>query len=401
MANTMTIDQIYTLANSVAQQATGRTDLVITDTASFVNVGQTALLTGYDPVLNAISQLTNRTVFSYRPYSAKYKGIKKSPEVYGNHIRKLQVADKDFTPDDKYLFPVAYDPTQEDPMGNGESVDMYTIRKPDILQTNFYGKTTFGDYITVFQDQLDTAWEGPQQFGQFMSMIMGNMSDKHEQVIENLSRSVVNNFIGALIDEGNTDRVYHLLTEYNNATGLSLTPTSVYQPDNYKAFMQWVFARVAQLSNLMTERSIKYQTIINNKPIMRHTPRNKQKVYMYAPNDYQISTMVMANTFNEQFLKQVDHETVNFWQSINSPDTISVTPSYVGTSGEVVTGDSVEQSNIFGVIFDEEALGFCEDKYRTIPTPLNARGQYSNLWMHSLLHAYNDITEKGIVLLLD
>lgn len=401
MANEMTIEQCYTLANEVMSQATGRSDIAITDTSSFVNVAQTALKTGYDPVINAISQVLSRTIFSVRPYSAKFKGIKKTPIQYGNHIRKLQIADKDFSADAKFQFPVTYDETQEDPFGNGKSVDMYEINKPDILQTNFYGKQAFGDWVTIFQDQLDTAFEGPRQFGSFMTMVLTNMSDKHEQAIESLSRIVVGNFMGSLIDEGNEDRVIHLLTEYNNATGLSLTPTSVYQPDNFKAFMQWTFARVAQISNLMTERSVKFQTIVNNKNVMRHTPRSNQKVYMYAPTQYQISSMVMANTFNDKFLKQVDHEVVNFWQSIDTPDSIQITPSYIGSDGSVVTGGSVEQSNVFGCIFDTEALGFCEDKYRTIPTPLNAKGQYTNLWMHSLLHCYNDITEKGVVLLLD
>ena len=123
---------------------------------------------------------------------------------------------------------------------------------------------------------------------------------------------------------------------------------------------------------------------------------------MYAPSQYQISSMVMANTFNEQFLRQVDHEVVNYWQSIDTPDSINILPSYIGADGSVVTAESaIEQGNIFGIIFDDEALGFCEDKYRTLPTPLNARGGYTNLWMHSLLHCYNDITEKGVVLLLD
>ena len=35
------------------------------------------------------------------------------------------------------------------------------------------------------------------------------------------------------------------------------------------------------------------------------------------------------------------------------------------------------------------------------PTPFNARGGYTNIWMHETQRIYNDHTEKGVVLLLD
>ena len=64
----------------------------------------------------------------------------------------------------------------------------------------------------------------------------------------------------------------HLLTEYKALTGLSdLTAQTVYQPANFKPFMQWVFARISTISNLMTERSEMFQTVVNNMHILRLT----------------------------------------------------------------------------------------------------------------------------------
>ena len=80
----------------------------------------------------------------------------------------------------------------------------------------------------------------------------------------------------------NNGNVVYLLDEYNAATGLSLTPTSVRDPANYSGFMKWAYARVAEISRLMTERSVLFQTELTDLPIVRHTPVEDQNTIMLA-----------------------------------------------------------------------------------------------------------------------
>lgn len=404
--NDLTFEQCSALLNSVVSQATGKTALTATNTSEFVSVAQTALKTGYDPVLGAISQVLSKTIFSVRPYSAKFKGLQVSNQQFGNITRKLSIADKDFQDDSRMA------------LTGDESIDMFKVNKPNILQTNYYGANVYEKAITVFKDQLDCAFNSPDEFASFMSMTLQNANDLLEQARENLARMTVANFMcGKII--GDTGNVIHLLTEYNAATGLSLTATTVYQPDNFKAFMQWAFARIAALSNLMTERSKKFHVNVTNfggtynsgtgvssggtdKSVMRHTPLNKQKVYMYAPAEFQTQAMVLANTYNDNYLKYADRETVNFWQSIETPDTINVKPTYMVATGALVTPEeAVETDAVFGVIFDESALGYTLVNQWSAPTPFNAKGGYSNIFWHETARYWNDFTENGIVLLLD
>lgn len=197
------------------------------------------------------------------------------------------------------------------------------------------------------------------------------------------------------------------MTEYNTATGLELTGQTVYQPDNFRSFMQWAMARIASISSLMTERSNMFQTVVNEMRVNRHTPYEDQRVYLYAPARYQTEMMVMANTFNDSFLRLADNETVNFWQSINTPDSISINPVYTGTNGELVTpvgsggSAAVEQAGIFGVIFDRDAMGYATTQQWSSPTPFDSRGGYTNFWFHETERNWIDNTEKGVVLLLD
>lgn len=398
-ANEMTFNQIATVLNAIHAQATGTQIPAAVDTASFVTQAQAVLKTGYDPVLSAISQVLSRTIFSIRPYSAKFRGMMVDAQRYGNHVRKLNIADKDFEEDDRSK------------IQDGQSMDQQKVNAPNILQTNFYGENVFQKSYTIFRDQLDVAFSSPDEFQRFVSMIVGNANDMLEQSRENLARMLIANYIGAKyvltsnLIEG-AEGMVHLLTEYNTLTGLSLTAQSVYQPDNFKPFMQWVYSRIAAISALMTERSARFHMNLTvggvNKTIMRHTPYDRQRVYLYAPARFQSEAQVLADTFHDNYLRFADNETVNFWQNITDPDRVIVNPNWLNADGTVgSTNQDIDLSPVFGVIVDEEALGFTTVNQWQAPAPFNARGGYTTVWMHETQRHWTDMTENGVVLLLD
>lgn len=400
--NTLNFEQVSTVLTSIVKQATGQTVLTPTDTGSFVSVAQVALRADRDSVMNAISNVLGRTIFSIRPYSAKMTGLMMDTFRWGAMMRKLSIVDSDWEDDPAFKWPSLFDVSQVPPTGNGQAIDPWTIKKPDVVQTNFYGASVYFDEMTIFEDQLETAFTGPEQLGSFLSLIMTNLSNRLEKSNEELRRGLVCNAIASLIDEANTDRVVHLLTEYNTATGQSYTSTSIYEPANFAPFMKWVYSRVAQITDLFTEMSTMYQTIIGGKNILRHTPYQDQRVYLYSPTRHDIDARVLADTFHDNYLRYADVETVNFWQSIKTPDSIDITPAYTSTAGVVYSPASpVMQSNIFGLIFDRDALGMTMLDNRVLSTVLNTKGMYRNLHLHSKRRIVMDNSEKMVVLLLD
>ena len=404
--NSLTFEQMSTILNSLYQQATGRTALTAQTVGDFVSVAQATISAGNDAVMNAIGNVLGRTIFSIRPYSAKLAGLEKSIDRWGAYMRKLSIADSDWADDQAYDYPVTYDATETVPSGDGGTVDQWTIKKPDILQTYFMGQSVYGDHISIMEDQLETAFRGPEEFGSFMSLITGNLSNRLELSRETIARGLVANLIASLVSENQTGRVIHLLTEYNTLCGLTgndaLTSSTVYQPDNFAPFMKWVYSRISQISSLMTEHSELFQTVVNSKHVLRNTPMQKQKIYLYAPARYQIDARVLADTYHDSYLKYADVESVNFWQSIKTPDTVKVKPTYTHTDGTAKTpGSAVTQANVFGVIFDDDCMGYALLDRRVVPTPVNASGLYRNLWVHCKQKVFMDNTEKAAVLLLD
>lgn len=406
--NDMVVYQASTVLTSLVQQATGQKVITPSTPGEFVSVATSALKTGYDPILNALSQMWGRTIFSVRPYSRMFRGMEMDMERWGNAMRKLSIADKAVENDARFTYPTGYDSTQNPVSGDGKSVDMFSLNKPDVLQTNFYGQAVYENSYTIFRDNLDTAFTSPAEFMRFTSMVAQNRSDKLEQYRENIARGLLANYAGSLLAENQNTRVIHLLTEYNTMTGLALTAQTVYQPDNFAPFMRWVFSRVSVLSKMMRERSEMFQTVINEKHVMRHTPADRLKVYMYTPAMEQMTAMVNSITYNDEFVKYTDFEAVNFWQSIETPDSISVNPTYTKTDGTVVTKEpesgssaGVEQAGIFGLMFDEDALGYAQVNAWNQLTPFNAKGGYWNDFDHVNFRTIQDMTEKGLILLLD
>lgn len=386
----MSFEQAATLLNAIHTQVTGEAGIAPTDVSSFISVATATLKAGYDPVINAISQVVGRTIFSIRPYSAKFRGILMDSQKWGAITRKIAISDKPM--EDNKAFDLI----------DGQSVDMYEVNKPNVIQFNLYGSDTFSKSITIYRDQLDNAFRGPDEFGSFMTLITQNALDMIEQSKESMARLALDNFIAGKIDNNGAD-VIHLLTEYNTETGMNppLTATTVKQPANFPAFIKWSYARIATLTNMMTERSQMFQVQVSGHELNRHTPFERQKVYLLNWLLNNIDARVLAETYNYKFLEFADVEAVNYWQAIQNPDQISITPTVLQADGSLDTGSAVTQSNVMGVIFDEEAIGITVMNEFTGLTPLNVRGEYWNQYFNYVIRYFNDFTEKGIVLLLD
>ena len=394
--NTMTFNQLATVLTSIVGQATGKNNLTATDTASFVSVAKLGLETGVDPLMSAISQTLSRTIFSVRPYNRKFGSIEKDPIRYGNHVRKINFADTGFEEDDRVK------------LADGYSIDPYVVKKPAVVQTNYYGENIYQKHITIFKDQLDCAFSGPDEFQRFISGVMQTVSDELEQAREDTARATVANLIGGhyLMDAGSiTDGscVCHLLTEYNAHTGSSVTAADVFAPNIFPDFARWLYGRIATLSRMMKERTAKFHLAsINSSPtIMRHTPEENQRLFMLAPTMDQISANVLSTTFNDEYLRMIPREDVTFWQAINAPASINLTAGYISALGAATSGSASLSGIVMGVLFDEEACGYTPVNEWANPTPFNPRGGYTNFFYHTTMRYYNDFSENAVVLLLD
>lgn len=398
--NSLSFQQCSTVLTSLVKQATGR-DVVVSTTPDFISVAQTALSLPKDIIYNTLSDVLARTIFAIRPYDSRFMGLEKDLPTWGGYMRKLSIIEDDWDDSKAYAWPVAYDSTQTGhETGDGYSVDQYVIKKRGVQQTNFIGQSVFQDHYTVFDDQLETAFRGPEEFGSFLAMMTTYMSNKIELAKDGLSTGLISNLIGTLLVENNSARVVKLLTEYNSLTGGEYTASTIFLPDNFGPFMKYCYGRIASIANKFRAMSTMYQTKISSQNIARHTPYDKQHLYILDDDRYAMESRVLADTFHDNYLSLADVESIPFWQGIATPDKVIVKPTYTNTSGEVTTAGSAKtQTGVFALLFDTDAAGWAMVHQNVFPAR-NGAGEYTNFWYNMRLRCFQDNTEKAVVFLL-
>ena len=387
--NELSFSQSAAFLTDLYEQATGqKSTITVVDSGSFTTVAQMVLKTGYDTVISSISQVLSRTIFSVRPYTAKFKGIFVDSERWGNITRKINFIDGNVENDDR------------EPLTDGQSVDPWIINKPKVMQTNFYGFTKYQRHITIFRDQLDTAFSSPSEFARFISGVMQNVMDQLEQIKEAEARNCLINFIAGKA-AGDTDNVINVLEEYHNETGVTLTPSTMYADSNYIPFMKWLYSYINGLTQKLAERTIKYHINVTNKEVHRHTPARDLKAYMSARAMNAIDSIGLPSIFGADRLKMIDFEPVVFWQNIDDAEKIIATPTVLLANGTLEKKTSTTVENIIGVLFDRDALGITRKSEWMMETGFNPRGGYNNIFYHFTMAMWNDFTENGIVLIAD
>lgn len=398
----MTFTDISAILAEINKAATGQepaSDII--DTSSFVSVAERVSQTGTDNMLHAISQVFTRTIFAVRPYRAQMLGLEKDGSAWGNHVRKINYFDSDPIKDTTYNLPA------DGTVGNessGTSVDPWIVRRPDVLQTNYYGQTNYSRMYTQGLIQLYSAFQGPDQLAEFWSGMGTHMANQIEQDRENLARMLVVNRMAGTPSTSPSSVIY-LLDEYNAETGQELTATTVFQPGNFPDFARFAFARINDVSDMLRARTINWhqnwKVGSNTYNFMRHTPYDRQHLYLSSRLQRQIGARVLADTFNSGMLQYRDMELVPYWQTPDERETVQVKPITTTTGGEAkAMATNVGLANIVGVLFDDDAIGYTPIDSQVLATPVNARSRYVNFWYHYGWRWFNDFTENAVLFLL-
>lgn len=400
MPQTFTKEQAAAFVSAVYNQVTGKQPLAAVDPSAFVSMADATLNVGVDPLMTAISQVYSKTIYSYRPYETYLGGLDKGATLYGNAIRKLTALDAgDMRDDSGYL------------LKQDDAIDQYIVNKPKMVQTNFYGSNVWQYPITIYEKQVRSAFKSAEGVQEFLSMTLGELDNHFKQQKEWLAVATLCNLIAAYQNGDMPDEcTVHVLTEYNAYTGGSYTAETVMSPENIKGFMQWFAGRVEQERVRFAARTVRnhVHTVDNvngvSGEILRHTPRDKQRLYMLAKYKIFNSNLVLSNTYNPQNINTIEGEWLPYWQNPADEETIQLTAfKSMPNNGKLVSGTTVgyKASNVMGILMDVDAAGYSMVDEGATVTPMNARGRYYNIWYNFDRRYYNDVTEKGAVFVLD
>lgn len=419
MARALTPQDCHAIVNLIAKEISGQDATIqAVNSSNFVSVGETILASSKENIYNALSTVMGRTLVAVRPFRAPLWLINaENTGVYTHRMRKISFYDKgalasgDFNTQLFTNLAEGFD-NGENPAGSPpaaqSTTSMWEQHQTVPVELNFGGSSVMEFCITWYEDQVRNAFRSESDFSLFWSGAMTEYANQIEQRKEAFNRMTMLNFMAGIYDQtsAGTEAV-NLTTAFN--TYYNISPAYTTQElltTHLKEFLAFFVATFKMYSKRMENRSAKYHITPpktdgsgNNMYILRHTPRDRQRVLLYEPLFMQAEAQVLPEIFNDQYL-DIDrqYEGVMFWQNEIESSKISVTPAIPDfTLGTQKAGNAVTLNYVVGLLYDEDALMVDYQLETANTSPLEARKRYRNTWLSIARNSINDFTENAVL----
>lgn len=416
MARNLKPTDAHLIMNLLVKEATGQDSTIqVVDSSSFVSAGETVLATGVENTLNALSIIIGRTLMAVRPYKAKLAIINAlNTEEYTSRLRKISYYSREAQEAGDWntidASGSAYKKNLVDGYDNGtnsgaSAQSMWVQNQPIPIEMNFGGQSVWQDSTTVYENQLKVAFRSESEFAEFVAGIMTEKGNDIESQKEAFNRMTLLNHIGACVDAEailSNGMAVNLRTEFNDEMGTNYTVDELLG-GHLTEFLQFLVAEIKIDSDYFENRSNKYHWSPkkDGHVLLRHTPKSKQRLVMYSPLFTKSESRVFSEIFNPQYLSVENYEGVTYWQNINEPSKIDITPAIPDIDGKngglQKAGNRVQLGYVIGMLYDVDGL-MTDFQFETAETtPLEARKRYRNIWWTFSKNAISDLTENARV----
>lgn len=419
MARRLNVTDGYAWINAMADEMFGANATVTAiDESTFASVGESILNSGIENVINTLSLVASRNIIAIRPYKAKFALLNALDSgVFSNRVRKISYYAKGAVPtgasntqlysenllmgaDNGVHFDTSTPPVQM-------SVEsMWLQSAPVVWQFWFGGGIEWQYPYTLYENQLKQAFRSPAEWTDFLNGFLVSVANDIETEKEAFSRMVLLNAIAGVFDMSTNmpGSLVNMTTVANTEWGTSYTTAQILQ-SHFDEFLGVFVSTVKTISDFLENRSILYhwspaKTVNGVSYVLpRQTKKEDQRMFMVSKFWNDAEARVMPAIFNDQYLKLENFEKVDYWQNINDPYAISVTPAIPDVSDptEQTAGSAVSQSIVLGCLFDRDALMVDFQLEDVASSPLEARKHYRTIWNTIRKNPIWDATENFIV----
>ena len=387
----MTVQQIYTLMNTVTSEIIGKSDIIKEDLSNVVDVGK-ELFSNTD-VDNYVKSLVNhigKVIFVNRPYTGNVPSMMMDSWEFGSVLEKIQADIPQATENKSWE------------LTDGKSYDPNVFYKPTVSVKFFNSRVTFEVPMSFTEKQVKDSFSNAAQLNGFLSMLYTAVDKSMTVKVDSLVMRTIDNMIAhtlhaefSAVTDGNYSEVsgtkaVNLLNLYNAKYNKTLTAEqAVTDPDfiRYASYIMGVYA----------DRMGKLSTLFNVGKKERFTPSDMLKVVMLSDFEKAASTYLYADTWHNENVKLPTAETVPYWQgsgqNYSFADTSKIHVSITdGSSGTV----EVSAAGILAIMYDKDAMGVCNTD-RRVTTQYNAKAEFFNNFYKFDASYFNDLNENFVV----
>lgn len=420
MARRLNVTDGYAIINAMAAEMFGQNATIqAIDESTFVSVGESVLQSGIENVIDTLSLVCSRDLIAIRPYKAKFRLINELDSgMFANRIRKISYYAKNAVPtgaSNTQLFAenlgegfdngVHYDSSTPPVQQSVES--MWLQSAPVVYQAWFGGGIEWQYPYTLYESALKSAFRSGEEWAKFLNGFLVSAANDIESEKEAFSRLTVLNMIAGVADltADMPGSFVNLTTGFNTKFGTSYT-TAVILQQHFAEFLAYFVATVKTVSDKMENRSTLYhwsptKTVNGVSYVLpRQTKKADQRMMMISEFWNDAEALVLPQIFNDQYLKLDQFEKIDYWQNINDPTAVKVTPAIPDTSdpSAQIAGSAVNLAKVLGVIYDRDAIMVDFHLEDVSSTPKEARKHYRTVWNTINKNPLNDFTENIVVL---
>lgn len=415
MPRRLTTTDGYAFINAMAAEMLGQNATIqAVDESTFASVGESILQAGTENVINTLSLVASRNLIAIRPYNAKFRLMNALDSgMFSNRIRKISYYAKNATPtgaSNTQLFTnlaMGYDNGQNPSGGTPQSTESMWLQSTPVTWQSWFGGGIEWQYpYTLYENALKLAFRNGAEFAEFLNGFLVSCANDIETEKEAFSRMVVLNAIAGVADltASMPGSFVNLTSEFNRKFQTTYT-TAQLQTTYLSEFLAFFVAFFKTTSDMLENRSIKYhwspaKTVGGVSYVLpRQTKKADQRCMMIAKFWNDAEALVLPQIFNPQYLSINSFEKVDYWQNINDPMAIDVTPAIPDVSAPAAqtVGARVQLSNVLGILYDRDAMMVDFHLESVESTPLEARKHYRTIWNTINKNPIWDATENFVV----
>lgn len=396
----MTVQQIYTLMNTVTGEVLGKTDLVAEDLSNVVTVG-TELFSNTD-VDNYVKSLVNhigKVIFVNRPYSGKIPSVLMDSWEFGSVLEKVSCDTPEAEENESW------------DLVDGQEYKQDIFYKPTVSAKFYNSKVTFEVPMSFTERQVKESFSNAAQLNGFISMIYNAVDRSMTIKIDGLVMRTINmmiaqtlnadktSFTGGNYGTASTTRCVNLLKLYNDkffpatGSGSSATPNpdaltvdkAMYDPD---------FIRFASyIMGVYVDRLASISTLFNVGGKDRFT--DTANLHFITLSDFAKAADVylQSDVRHNELTKLPNYQTIPYWQGSGQDYAFDDTSAI---NVKIDSATTVTIKGIVGVMFDRDALGV-SNLDRRVTTAYNAKAEFFNNYYKFDAGYFVDTNENFVV----
>lgn len=321
-------------------------------TSDFVSMGEAlSSANAYDRWFGSLVNRIVQVFYAVRAYEAASRGVLRDEDEFGAFKEKVHYNIAGAVDNPAFKIPTisgnpetrAY--TQSSPYGVNTTLGVKVL--------TFGGQGTWSIEVIRPAEQVKSAFTNAQEMAQFIDGIYVYIENSIQLQIEAVEALADNTGIALTVLKG---KKRNLLTEYNAATGSSLTADKCLQS---AAFLRFAGREIRQTLKYMERMT----TIYNIGGMPKFTPSDRVVVEMLSDFTSATLTNMESDTFHNEMVSLPGFIEIPFWQtpgaSFNFADTskISIQNDELiqDPSDDSDTG-SVEQSGVLAFVKDRDAI---------------------------------------------